>query len=48
MAHATTTRIALRKGRGETRMAKLIASPSLPEADATFSISTHGIIDAKE
>lgn len=48
MAHATTTRVALRKGRGDTRMAKIVASPSLPEADATFSIGTDGIVDAKD
>jgi DNA repair protein RAD51 len=48
MAHATTTRIGLRKGRGETRIAKLVASPSLPEADASFSIANEGIVDAKE
>jgi len=48
MAHATTTRIHLRKGRGETRMAKIVASPSLPEADASFSISNDGIVEAKE
>lgn len=48
MAHATTTRVQLRKGRGETRMAKIIASPCLPEADATFSIGAEGIVDVKE
>lgn len=33
MAHASTTRIALRKGRGEQRIAKIIDSPMLPEAE---------------
>lgn len=42
MAHATTTRLQLRKGRGETRIAKVIASPSMPEAEATFSIGNEG------
>lgn len=42
MAHATTTRLQLRKGRGETRVAKIIASPSQPEAEATFSIGPEG------
>ncbi len=42
MAHATTTRLQLRKGRGETRVAKIIASPSQPEAEATFSIGAEG------
>ena len=48
MAHATTTRLYLKKGRGESRIAKLVASPSLPEADATFGISPEGITEAKE
>ncbi|KAL4442072.1 hypothetical protein ABPG77_011333 [Micractinium sp. CCAP 211/92] len=48
MAHATTTRLQLRKGRGETRVAKIIASPSQPEAEATFSIGAEGVTDAKE
>lgn len=48
MAHATTTRIYVKKGRGDTRIAKIISSPCLPEKDATFSISVDGIVDAKE
>ena len=48
MAHATTTRIWVKKGRGETRIAKIMASPSLPEAEATFGIDNAGVIDAKE
>lgn len=48
MAHATTTRIHVKKGRGETRIAKIIASPCLPEADATFGIGNSGVGDAKE
>ncbi|KAI8105737.1 hypothetical protein M9434_000319 [Picochlorum sp. BPE23] len=48
MAHATTTRLHLRKGRGETRIAKLVASPSMPEADATFGISPEGVTDAAD
>ena len=38
MAHASTTRIKLRKGRGETRIAKIVDSPCLPEDQ------THGFI----
>lgn len=48
MAHATTTRIWVKKGRGETRIAKIVASPSLPEAEASFAIDAIGVIDAKE
>lgn len=47
MAHASQTRLYLRKGRGETRICKIYDSPSLPEAEATFQISNGGIIDAE-
>lgn len=48
MAHATTTRLSFRKGRGDSRVVKIYDSPSLPESEATFAISAEGIIDAKE
>jgi len=48
MAHASTTRLSLRKGRAETRICKIYDSPSLPEAEAVFSINADGIGDAKE
>jgi DNA repair protein RAD51 len=48
MAHASTTRLYFRKGRGDTRVCKVYDSPSLPESEATFAISPEGIIDAKE
>ncbi|CAH3162783.1 unnamed protein product [Porites lobata] len=48
LAHASTTRISLRKGRGETRIAKIYDSPDLPENEATFAVTTGGIADAKE
>lgn len=48
MAHASTTRLSLRKGRGETRICKIYDSPSLPEAEAMFAITAEGIADAKE
>lgn len=38
MAHASTTRLSLRKGRGATRVAKIVDSPELPEAEAVYSI----------
>lgn len=34
LAHASTTRLFLRKGRGEQRICKIYDSPSLPEAEA--------------
>lgn len=48
MAHATTTRLWIKKGRGETRIAKIMASPSLAEREASFSIGNEGVTDAKE
>uniref|UniRef100_H2YAH8 DNA repair protein RAD51 homolog n=1 Tax=Ciona savignyi TaxID=51511 RepID=H2YAH8_CIOSA len=48
MAHASTTRLYLRKGRGDTRICKIYDSPCLPEAEAMFSINADGIGDAKD
>ena len=45
MAHASTTRLALRKGRGGNRVAKIACSPTLPESEAQYSISDGGIVD---
>ena len=46
MAHASTTRLSLRKGRGDTRVCKIYDSPCLPEAEAMFAIKDDGINDA--
>ncbi|XP_003386534.1 PREDICTED: DNA repair protein RAD51 homolog B [Amphimedon queenslandica] len=48
IAHASTTRLYLRKGRGETRICKIYDSPCLPEAEAMFAINADGIGDAKD
>lgn len=48
MAHASTTRLYLRKGRGETRICKIYDSPCLPESEAMFAILADGIGDAKD
>ncbi|KAL7857219.1 hypothetical protein SRHO_G00161180 [Serrasalmus rhombeus] len=48
LAHASTTRLSLRKGRGETRIAKIFDSPDMPENEATFAITPGGVADAKE
>lgn len=47
LAHASTTRLSLRKGRGETRIAKIYDSPDMPEAEATYAITAGGIDDAQ-
>jgi meiotic recombination protein DMC1 len=48
LAHASTTRLSLRKGRGEQRICKIYDSPSLPESECVFSITEQGIADARE
>ena len=48
IAHASTTRLYLRKGRGENRICKVYDSPCLPEGEATFSIQGSGIGDAQD
>ncbi|KAK2073561.1 hypothetical protein P8C59_007838 [Phyllachora maydis] len=45
IAHASTTRLSLKKGRGETRIAKIYDSPCLPESDCMFAINEDGIGD---
>lgn len=43
LAHASTVRVSLRKGKAEDRVAKIYDSPDLPEADAHYSITKGGI-----
>jgi len=43
MAHASTTRLSLRKGRAESRVCKIFDSPSLPESECIFAIGKGGI-----
>jgi RecA/RadA recombinase len=45
MAHASTTRLALRKGTGDKRICKVYDSPYLPESEAMFCIANGGIVD---
>lgn len=47
LTHNSQTRIYLRKGKGDTRVAKLVDSPYLADGEAIFRISEKGIIDAK-
>ncbi|KAL5534366.1 RAD51 [Sanghuangporus baumii] len=48
MAHASTTRLQLRKGRGNTRICKIYDSPCLPESETHFAIHGNGIGDPEE
>lgn len=45
LSHASTTRISLRKARGEERIAKLADSPDQPESEASYKIASGGIAD---
>jgi len=48
MAHASTTRLKFRKGKGTQRICSIYDSPNLPERDAIFCIGTDGISDPKD
>lgn len=48
LAHASTTRVFLKKGRGNTRIARIYDSPCLPESDGKFAITQSGIDDPEE
>jgi DNA repair protein RadA len=45
VGHHSTFRVYLRKGKGNKRVAKLIDSPSMPDAECVFEISTDGLSD---
>ena len=45
VGHAATYRLYLRKSKGGKRIARLIDSPNLPEAEAVFTVSEEGIRD---
>ncbi|KAK9480803.1 Rad51-domain-containing protein [Lipomyces japonicus] len=48
LAHSSTTRLSLKKGRGEQRICKVYDSPCLPESECIFTINEDGIGDPKE
>jgi len=45
VAHNSTFRIYLRRGKKGTRVAKLVDAPNLPDAEAIFNIDDSGIMD---
>lgn len=45
IGHASTFRIYLRKGKKDSRVAKLIDSPNLPDAECVFYLREGGIVD---
>jgi DNA repair protein RadA len=48
VAHSCTTRIFLRKSKGEKRIARVIDSPHIPEIETVFMIGQEGILDVGE
>jgi DNA repair protein RadA len=47
LGHFSTHRLYLRKSRGNTRIARIVDSPSLPEGETVFLITPEGIRDPK-
>ncbi|MBM3230524.1 DNA repair and recombination protein RadA [Candidatus Pacearchaeota archaeon] len=45
VAHASTYRIYLRRGKQGSRVAKLIDSPNLPDNECVFFVSKNGVVD---
>ena len=48
IAHASCTRISMRKGRGESRVMKVVDSPMIAEGEAVFAITEAGIDEYKD
>lgn len=48
MAHASHTRLQLKKGRGENRICRVVDSPTIAEAEASFAVTGNGIDDATD
>ncbi len=45
LAHAATYRVYLRRGKDDKRIARLVDSPNLPEAECVFRVKSEGIRD---
>jgi DNA repair protein RadA len=45
VGHHSTFRVYLRKSKGNKRVAELIDSPSMPDAEIVFQVTTDGITD---
>lgn len=48
LAHASTTRLFLRKGKGEQRVCKIYDSPTIPESECLFQLTEGGIGDVTD
>lgn len=47
VGHASTYRVYLRRGKKDSRVAKLIDSPNLPDNECIFFVSDAGVVDGK-
>ncbi len=47
VGHACTYRMYLRRGKKDTRVAKLIDSPNLPDGETVFMVDTGGLVDVE-
>lgn len=47
VAHASTFRVYLRKGKKGTRVAKLVDAPNMPEGEASFYVDESGVKDVE-
>ena len=47
LGHSTTTRIYLRKSKGDTRVGRVVDSPCLPLGEARFMITKEGLQDVE-
>lgn len=48
LAHAATTRLYFKKGKGEERICKIVDSPSIGEGSTIFTLTDQGISDTAE
>ena len=44
LAHASTVRLSVRKGKAEQRVLKVVQAPALPEAEASYCITDAGVV----
>lgn len=45
LAHASTIRLSVRKGKAEQRVIKVVDAPNLPEGEASYIITAQGVAD---
>ena len=48
VAHMSDTRVQLRKGKGDQRIAKVEQSPTMPPGEAPFSVLQGGVSQAQD